>query len=230
MIYIITQRDPYFIDSFLYEFDKYKISYQIINLPNFKLGLFYALKKTIQLYGFYGFLKLLLLLPKYKKFYKLGYLEKEIRLNNTDEIKNIFNFIKSNDIVLSLSAPSKLPVELLHHKTIKLNIHCGKLPHYAGMMPIFWQYFNKETHITITFHILDREIDTGNIIFKKKMKLEKTLFLTTVKAKKLSANIFYEYLIKKLKLINSKQRKINKLRKFPTKIEINKLKAHVRFI
>jgi len=59
MIYIFTQRDPFFTDTFLEEFDKYNIPYKVFDFPNFNKGLIFGIKRAILLYGFYGFLKML---------------------------------------------------------------------------------------------------------------------------------------------------------------------------
>ena len=55
MIFIITQRDPFFIDSFLEEFDKFDIPYTVLDLPSFNKGFGAGLKKALLLYGFIGF-------------------------------------------------------------------------------------------------------------------------------------------------------------------------------
>jgi len=56
MIFFITQRDSFFIDSFFETFDKFGKKYTIINLPNFNKGFTRAVKRTYNLYGFNGFI------------------------------------------------------------------------------------------------------------------------------------------------------------------------------
>jgi len=54
-----------------------------------------------------------------------------------------------------------------------LNVHSGKLPEYRGANVLNWAIINGEEHIGVTFHLVDRSIDTGPIIFESKLKIEK---------------------------------------------------------
>jgi len=45
-----------------------------------------------------------------------------------------------------------------------LNLHRGKLPEYKGVYPIKRALQNKEKYIYITSHILEKEIDSGEVI------------------------------------------------------------------
>ena len=53
MIYIFTQRDPFFTDTFLEEFDKYNIPYNVFDFPNFnKVLIFGGFTSTIFCYNY----------------------------------------------------------------------------------------------------------------------------------------------------------------------------------
>lgn len=47
------------------------------------------------------------------------------------------------------------------------NLHASLLPQYRGAAPINWAIINGETKSGVTTFLLDRQIDTGNIIFQQ---------------------------------------------------------------
>src|SRR5690606_4448266 len=47
------------------------------------------------------------------------------------------------------------------------NLHGSLLPQYRGAAPLNWAVINGETKTGVTTFLLDQEIDTGKIIFKK---------------------------------------------------------------
>ncbi len=51
------------------------------------------------------------------------------------------------------------------------NIHAALLPQYRGAAPINWAIINGETTTGVTSFFLDRNIDTGRIILKKKFSI-----------------------------------------------------------
>lgn len=56
-----------------------------------------------------------------------------------------------------------------------LNIHTGITPKYRGVHGGYWALVNKdETHCGVTVHCVDAGIDTGNIVFQKKITVEKS--------------------------------------------------------
>jgi len=52
------------------------------------------------------------------------------------------------------------------------NLHASLLPQYRGAAPINWAIINGETETGVTTFFLQHEIDTGNIIFQEKIKIE----------------------------------------------------------
>lgn len=48
------------------------------------------------------------------------------------------------------------------------NLHASLLPNYRGAAPINWAIINGETETGVTTFFLDKEIDTGDIIFQEK--------------------------------------------------------------
>jgi methionyl-tRNA formyltransferase len=53
------------------------------------------------------------------------------------------------------------------------NLHASLLPNYRGAAPINWAIINGEEYSGISTFFLQQEIDTGNILLQKKVKIEK---------------------------------------------------------
>lgn len=51
------------------------------------------------------------------------------------------------------------------------NMHASLLPQYRGAAPINWAIINGEKETGVTTFLLDREIDTGKILFQEKMAI-----------------------------------------------------------
>ena len=45
-----------------------------------------------------------------------------------------------------------------------LNLHTAKLPKYRGLMPLFWAMANDEREVGISVFLMDKGIDTGDIV------------------------------------------------------------------
>jgi methionyl-tRNA formyltransferase len=52
------------------------------------------------------------------------------------------------------------------------NLHASLLPQYRGAAPLNWAIINGETETGITTFLLSHEIDTGQVIFQKKVVIE----------------------------------------------------------
>ncbi len=52
------------------------------------------------------------------------------------------------------------------------NLHASLLPQYRGAAPINWAIINGETETGITTFLLSHEIDTGQVIFQKKVVID----------------------------------------------------------
>ncbi len=51
------------------------------------------------------------------------------------------------------------------------NLHGSLLPQYRGAAPLNWAVINGETKTGVTTFLLDQEIDTGKILFKKEIEI-----------------------------------------------------------
>lgn len=234
MIYIVTQRDPFFIDEFLREFDSYNIPYSVYELPNFKSGYVAGVRKAYQLYGLLGVVRLSLKFffdVKYRK--RLRNAKELLQFRNAHELEPKLREMGDGDILLSVSAPTRIPIELVKAGCLMLNIHCGKLPEYAGMMPVFWQIYEGVKTLEISFHHMSSNIDSGRLIFSVPCPVLGSFFATSEAAKRKSAQEF-------AKLVNGfegglvqdsrQMRKIDRLRPFPNADKIKELRSRVRMI
>lgn len=55
-----------------------------------------------------------------------------------------------------------------------LNIHPAYLPDYKGVSPVFWALVNGEKKSGVSVHFIDRGIDTGGIIKREQIKIDKS--------------------------------------------------------
>lgn len=223
---IITQRDPIFIDSFISGVSSEMYDeIHIYNLPNFTKGKLEGLRKFLQLFGLVDLIKVFPIILRNMLIIK----HKRIKVIETDwdvlkdDIENA-NY-KRTDLLLSLSAPKKIDKQIIELFDQAINIHCGSLPEYAGMMPIFWQMYDRREKIDISYHYLAEEIDTGFVFHKAEFKTRESLFENMVYAKRVSAEQ-----LSKIKLVPCEtypevhsNQKLS-LRKFPTKEQIRELK------
>lgn len=53
-----------------------------------------------------------------------------------------------------------------------INFHPAYLPNYKGISPIFWSMVNREKNIGATVHFIDKGIDTGDIIIRRKIPIK----------------------------------------------------------
>ena len=73
------------------------------------------------------------------------------------------------DLIICAYYPQIFPKELLDLPPLGcINVHPGCLPKYRGTFPTPWHILNNEKEIGITLHYMDKNIDTGDIIFQKK--------------------------------------------------------------
>jgi methionyl-tRNA formyltransferase len=78
------------------------------------------------------------------------------------------------DILISNGCPFILPVDLLsgrHEKALFINVHPTYLPHLKGKTPLNGVILLGYEEIGATVHYMQAAVDTGNIIFQKKIHL-----------------------------------------------------------
>jgi len=90
--------------------------------------------------------------------------------------KELIEYVQNSNIdyLLSINVYQKIGSKLINiPKKGAWNIHFGDLPKYRGMSPYIWALSNNESNIGITIHELADDFDTGRIIMKKKIAIEK---------------------------------------------------------
>lgn len=105
----------------------------------------------------------------YIKSYSLP--EIQARGVNTKEFKQAL--LKLNpDIILVGSWGEKIGKEIFDlPKIATINAHPSLLPKYRGPNPYFWTIRNMEQKSGITFHLVDKNIDTGAILAQEEVKI-----------------------------------------------------------
>jgi methionyl-tRNA formyltransferase len=76
------------------------------------------------------------------------------------------------DLVLCTGFPWKIPAEALEvpqHGVV--NGHPSLLPRYRGPSPMSWAIRNGESEVGFTFHYMDAELDTGNVLAQARIEL-----------------------------------------------------------
>ena len=56
-----------------------------------------------------------------------------------------------------------------------INLHASLLPNYRGSAPINWVLINNESQTGITSFFIDENIDTGDILFQQKIKIDERI-------------------------------------------------------
>jgi methionyl-tRNA formyltransferase len=77
------------------------------------------------------------------------------------------------DVVFCAGFPWKIPAEALAVPRCGIvNGHPSLLPRYRGPSPVAWAIRNGESEIGFTFHYMDAELDTGNILAQQAIPLD----------------------------------------------------------
>lgn len=72
-------------------------------------------------------------------------------------------------VVWGTSIISKEVIALVKHAIV--NAHTSVLPEYRGTRSEFWQCYHEDySHVGFTIHLIDKGVDTGNIIYQKKLE------------------------------------------------------------
>ena len=81
---------------------------------------------------------------------------------------------RAPDLIISVACPYILKEPLLKVPPLGcINIHHASLPKYKGMMPTFWQMYNRETQVGVTIHTMTPKIDEGTVLFQGQLDIER---------------------------------------------------------
>ena len=172
-------------------------------------------------------MKILILNSQKDKFY-LNKLIKIFKNYEDDKIilskkKIKLQFIKKKkvDIIISFHYKYIVTSDVLKFVNFNaFNFHNSYLPQNKGMYPVLWSaVFNK---FAICLHKMNNKIDEGDIVFRKKIKIDKnkSLFYAYNAMEKSSLNLFKKKWVSLRNKIKSKKRIIN-IKKNKVKISYN---------
>ena len=82
---------------------------------------------------------------------------------NMDEIREKIISIKP-DLMISINYRYIIPKEIFTLAKYAINLHGSLLPKYRGRTPHVWSIINGEKEAGITGHLIDENVDTGDII------------------------------------------------------------------
>ncbi|MBB5395747.1 methionyl-tRNA formyltransferase [Mucilaginibacter sp. AK015] len=98
-----------------------------------------------------------------------------IQFHAEDETKELYNWQQLNepDIIFITGYGHKIAVKDLSGVPKGIyNIHFGRLPHYRGPSPVFWQLKNGEAQIGLTMHQLTDKLDCGAVVWEQNIRNE----------------------------------------------------------
>ena len=100
-----------------------------------------------------------------------------IKIKNIDDLKKDKLSKTILDLNLDICFTSGIPI--IDEKAMKLlpkftiNLHLGLIPYYKGSITMFWPfYFLEPSMAGTTFHVIDKHVDTGEILHNNVPKLE----------------------------------------------------------
>lgn len=97
----------------------------------------------------------------------LSYYKIEYDICNKSNFNSKLHLLTNNfypDIVISFSNPFIISEKVLSLKTKFINFHPGILPNYKGSLSTVHSIINQEMFVGGTWHYIDNDVDTGNII------------------------------------------------------------------
>jgi len=92
-------------------------------------------------------------------------------LHGSDVIQKTKDF--SPDLGIAISAPILKEHLFRLPRLGSLNLHKGKVPHYRGMPPAFWELWNDEKEVGCTIHKIESGLDTGDVLLEASIKIRK---------------------------------------------------------
>lgn len=77
------------------------------------------------------------------------------------------------DIIVCAYYPRIFPLNLIRIPPLGcINVHPGLLPNYRGTFPTPWCILNNEKEFGITIHVMDSQIDTGDILVQRRYPIK----------------------------------------------------------
>jgi methionyl-tRNA formyltransferase len=195
-IEFLTDDNPLYVLPFFEEFlakygDELPIARISLCAPMGKRSRRDLFERLTALYGRFGMLRimarlvhsrLMSLLPRrrgVKRYFSMTQLAKAYGIpceridSPNDETFRSAMIARAPDVVVSVACPFILKAPVLAIPRLGcINIHHAPLPRYKGMMPTFWQVFNRETSVGVTIHYMNEAIDEGNGLLQEQMEIQ----------------------------------------------------------
>ncbi len=117
------------------------------------------------------------------------------------------------------------------------NFHGGNPNKYRGLDSMLWSlYFRDFSNILVTLHFLEKDLDTGDIVYKQKVKLKKTmkLFMLRSEVTEICIRLAFkliDQIIKNKKIpsyVNKKGKYYSAMPKFKKNTALINFNKHVR--
>lgn len=95
-------------------------------------------------------------------------------IQNINSRESTYNLEKLRpDYIFVACFPWKIPPDIYHLPRIAaLNAHPSMLPSYRGPQPVFWQLRNGEAKTGVSLHLLNDELDAGDIVLQTEVPLQ----------------------------------------------------------
>ena len=218
-VHVITEEDPFYLPVFFREFlaelapDRFELLGIDITPP---LNQPTRLALARKLHRFYGGLDFVRLLGRYAVAKALDFAAPRRWWSGTIErlaarrrtpcraVKNVNapEYVAelrrvAPDLLVSVAASQIFKPDLLSvPRLAAVNVHTGPLPSYRGMMPVFWQMYDRRRSIVVTLHTMTADIDVGSILLQREVPLngDRSLDLVIRKMKREGAHSLIELL------------------------------------
>lgn len=100
-----------------------------------------------------------------------GIIYRSLSYSNEDFLSDIESF--GADIIISLYSRRIIPIRILGlAKFGSFNLHPSYLPYYRGCFSAPWAIINQEQMTGITIHEMVKKIDSGRILFQRKIPID----------------------------------------------------------
>lgn len=218
-VHIITEEDPFYLPVFFCEFldQMSRERFDILGIditPPLNQPTRQALAR--KLYGFYGGIDFVRLAGRFAMAKALDLLaprawwcgtidrlaaRHQIACRAVDNV-NAPEYVervrqRAPDLLVSVAASQIFKRALLSVPRLAcVNVHTGPLPAYRGMMPVFWQMYDRRKSITVTLHTMTADIDVGSVLLQREVPLngDRNLDLVIRKMKREGARALVELL------------------------------------
>ena len=153
------------------------------------------------------------LLKKFKNIYCLTNINNKLKYTkkiNFTKIKRL----KKIDYLFSIMNKKIINHQILSKTSNAINFHDAPLPRYAGLYSSTFGILNNEKIWGCTWHLMNKKLDQGDILFQKKFKIspDNTAYDVDVQSQ-FYGHVLFQKIIKNLHKINKYKKKQN-LKKF----------------